>query len=447
MKIRQLEVKNFRGFEHKTFHFSDQFNLLIGDNGTGKSSIIEALGVGASALLKGFKEVYLPPCPQEYFRCVEYIKEQILTLEPQYPLTVSCKGFIDGYGDIEWCSTMNGKSSDEYFALRDSYGTTRFMISVSPNIEKFAKKLQTRVNRGEDVVLPLIASFATDRLQKKPQREVIETLKPESRIIRGYDDCLESGVNPEPLLKWFKTMEISALQRKTSFKIMEAVKEAIQVCLEESGVRRISYDILADDLLIKFNDGRTLTFRMLSDGIRNMLAMVAGIAYRAAVLNPHLGTEVAKQTPGIILIDEIDLHLHPKWQRRVIEDLKRTFPKIQFFATTHSPFMIQSLREGELIDLNSLNNSPMAEYESKSIEEVAEYVMGVKEVQRSERYKKMKEVAKEYYTLLEEAKKADPKRLENLKAELDNLIEPYSDKVAYYAFLEMKRAAAGLGKD
>jgi len=70
-----------------------------------------------------------------------------------------------------------------------------------------------------------------------------------------------------------------------------------------------------------------------------MLGMVADIAYRSAVLNPQLGSEAAQKTPGIVLIDEIDLHLHPKWQRRVVEDLRATFPALQFVATTHSPFI------------------------------------------------------------------------------------------------------------
>jgi hypothetical protein len=180
---------------------------------------------------------------------------------------------------------------------------------------------------------------------------------------------------------------------------------------------------------------------MLSDGVKNMIGMVADIAYRCVTLNPQFDGEAARLTPGIVLIDEIDLHLHPKWQRRVVEDLKRTFPKIQFFATTHSSLIIQSLREGELIDLNNPDLLPAAEYENKYQEYITEYIMHTPNTNRNDRHQQMMETAERYYQMLENANNTSPEELENLKIELDELIEPYSDDVAYHAFLKMKRLA------
>ena len=175
-----------------------------------------------------------------------------------------------------------------------------------------------------------------------------------------------------------------------------------------------------------------------------MFAMVADIAHRAAILNPQFGEKAPAETPGIVLIDEIDLHLHPSWQRRVVDDLRRTFPRIQFIATTHSPFIIQSLRPGELVDLQK---DVTGEYVNRSIEDIVEGVMGIKVPQRSERYEKMYKAAKEYYQVLQEAKEASPEEKRELKQKLDELTAPFSDNVAYHAFLEMERIAAGLGKD
>lgn len=432
MKIRQLEVKNFRGFEHETFHFSDQFNLLIGDNGTGKTAVLDALAIAAGTFSERFvvsrrHNVYddRSRIQDTDIRQVNSENGQNLSRKYQYPVEVSCQAVINGQ-DINWTKSLHPQAR-----------------SITPEIGIALEQIATKVKHGEPITLPLIIYYGTGRLWGKKRRDEIELAQPFLRS-QVYIDCLDPRSNL--ILDWFKVVDISVLQGQEASVILNAVKEALSICDIESW-QSFTYDPSEDDLIATAKDSRTLPFRMLSDGVKNMLGMVADIAFRAAILNPHLGPEAARKSPGIVLIDEIDLHLHPKWQRRVIEDLKRTFPEIQFFATTHSPFMIQSLREGELIDLNSPDNTPMAEYESKSIEEVAEYVMGVEDVQRSERYKKMKEVAKEYYTLLEEAQKVDPNRLENLKAELDRLIEPYSDKVAYYAFLEMKRAAAGLGKD
>jgi predicted ATP-binding protein involved in virulence len=196
--------------------------------------------------------------------------------------------------------------------------------------------------------------------------------------------------------------------------------------------------------LAKAKDGRLLPLRMLSDGVRNVLAMVADIAYRAAMLNPHLGRDAAKKTSGIVLIDEIDLHLHPSWQRHIVEDLHRTFPEIQFIATTHSPFIVQSLRKGKLLNLDPQESS---EYYDQSIEDITENVMGVELPQKSERFLKMKAAAKEYYAVLEESQDASPELKEKLKIKLKELEMPYSDNPAYHAYLELKREAAGMSEE
>ena len=112
----------------------------------------------------------------------------------------------------------------------------------------------------------------------------------------------------------------------------------------------VSYDKRTDELI--YSDGdETLPIRLLSSGFRNLLGMVFDIAYRMAVLNPDLLEDITEKTPGIVLIDEIDLHLHPNWQWRVIDALKNTFPKVQFIATTHSPIIIASCKEEKLITL------------------------------------------------------------------------------------------------
>jgi len=236
-----------------------------------------------------------------------------------------------------------------------------------------------------------------------------------------------------------KKQEQIALQRKSN-RMYDGVKQAIKNAM--GGVQDLLYDLEEEDVVVCFSSGETLPFRLLSEGVRNMLGMVADIAYRAAILNPHLAEKVCQSTPGIVLIDEIDLHLHPKWQRRVVDDLRRTFPQLQFIATTHSPFIVQSLRPGDLIDLEK---KPSGEYANRSIEDITEVVMGVPVPQRSYRYQQMYEAAQEYYRVLQEVTTASPAEKENLKKRLDELVAPFSDNVAYHAFLEMQRIAAEHG--
>ncbi|MEA5618067.1 AAA family ATPase [Cronbergia sp. UHCC 0137] len=424
MKIRQLELQNFRCFEHKTFEFSDQFNVFIGDNGTGKTAILKALSNGASFVLLFVREIPARDyqIDQDDIRHIKYYKSEIPTFERQFPFKVSCQGIIN-----------NHESSWHIQMLNDN--EPRF----SPyNAQYIFQQLVDQVSKGEDIILPLIAYYGTNRLWMPETENDIKTIKPGSRL-QGYIDCLNPVSNLRALLEWLKTMEIASLQRGQVINLLDTVKTVIISCIENC--QEVKYDILEDQLMVTFDNKTELPLRMLSDGFRTMLTMVADIAYRAAVLNPQLGSEAAKLTPGIVLIDEIDLHLHPKWQRRVVEDLKRTFPNIQFFATTHSPFIIQSLREGELIDLNNPDLIPAAEYENKYTEYIMEYIMHVPNTNRNDRHQQMMETAERYYQMLENANNSSPEELENLKIELDELIEPYSDDVAYHAFLKMKRLA------
>lgn len=125
-----------------------------------------------------------------------------------------------------------------------------------------------------------------------------------------------------------------------------------------------------------------LIFQQLSDGYRNDIKIVTDIATKMCILNPYLGKDTLILTPGIVVIDELDLSLHPTWQRRIVDILKDLFPKVQFICATHSPFIIQSLEPGELITLDSILDE---EYSGQSIEDIAEDVMNVKIAQYSEK--------------------------------------------------------------
>ena len=429
MKVLELHIQNFRGFREQTFRFSDQFTVLIGDNGTGKTAILEALAVGVGSFLLGIDRMSSRTIQPDEIRRVKYHVEEgdAGWVEPQFPVSVSCAGVVSER-EAEWSRSIEGEGG---------HTTTK----DARQIVEIARDLQQMVRDGRQVLLPLIAYYGTGRLWLQKRKRSIQPMKPGSRS-RGYAECLDPASNEGMFLRWCKQMEMGALQRKKPIPALDAVRAAIATCMDNWD--SVYYDVLRDELVASLADGRILPFRMLSDGVRNMLGMAADIAHRAALLNPHLGKKAARETPGVVLIDEIDLHLHPKWQRRAVDDLRRAFPKIQFVATTHSPFIIQCLRAGELINMNDC--SPSA-YEGRSIEDIAEDVMGIEVPQRSERYREMMTAAEEYYRVLRQAESASPEEAERLKTRLDELAMPFSDDVAYHAFLKMEREAAGLGDD
>ncbi len=425
--IGELTLHNFRSFKEKSFIFTGDVNLLIGRNGKGKTAILDALAIAVGPLLEALAPRSRRQLQGDDARRVSYEKGGLLTIEPQLPAKIACRGL----------------TSDDQFhwelALTEPGPDAEATSQPSPKLSGFASFLARAVQKGYDATLPLISYYGTGRLWLQKATSV-DPMKPGSRL-RGYTGCLDPASDLGQVWGWFKQMELIQLQKGSEIGALTAAKRALASCLE--GWDDVHYDVQLDELVARAQGGPTLPFRMLSDGVRNMLAMVADMAYRSAVLNPHLSADATEKTPGIVLIDELDLHLHPTWQGKVLESLRRTFPRVQFFATTHSPFIVQSLRPGELIDLD--DDEP-GEYYQRSIEDIAEDVMGVPVPQRSARWKEMMAEAREYYRLLQE-KSASPEDLARKKARLDALIEPFSDNPAYVAFLQMKREAAGLGGD
>ena len=436
MKIHTLQLRNFRKFEDYTFQFHPDFTVLIGDNASGKSSVLDALAVMLGTYIPKYQNgVVRGGIKNKDARLRIFEKYDQVTLELQKPTFLNAQGTLHG-NDLEWKRKLGDRGKD----ARD------FILIGEDDF--------TSVSNGEDVDLPILLYYGTGRLWDIHRKVPIGT--PDSRM-DGYRNCLDPKSDHNLFEKWFSQLELSALQNNKKIAVLEAVREATMMCIP--GAKRFYYDVANGALMIELEDEGYCLFNNLSDGYRNMVAMVADIAHRAARLNPHMGVNVATECSGVVLIDEIDLHLHPKWQRRVVGDLQKAFPKIQFIVTTHSPFIIQSLDPGEVIDLNEINDestissnqkiaepSPKGEYSNKSIEDILEDIMGIKVPQRSRPYQDMHSAAIEYYQLLQDAKDSDPQKKEELKRKLDELSAPFSDNQAYHAFLEMERMAAGLGK-
>lgn len=436
MKIHTLQLRNFRKFEDYTFQFHPDFTVLIGDNASGKSSVLDALAVMLGTYIPKYQDgVVKGGIKNKDARLRIFEKYDQVTLEQQKPTFLNAHGTLHE-NELEWKRKLGDRGKD------------------ARNLTLIGEKDFTDVSNGEDVDLPILLYYGTGRLWDVHRKVPIG--KPESRMV-GYRNCLDPKSDHNLFEKWFSQLELSALQNNKNIAVLEAVREATKMCIP--GAKRFYYDVANGALMIEFENEGYCLFDNLSDGYRNMVAMVADIAHRAARLNPHMGANVATECSGVVLIDEIDLHLHPKWQRHVVGDLQKAFPKIQFIVTTHSPFILQSLDPGEVIDLNEINDestinsnqkiaepSPKGEYSNKSIEDIVEDIMGIEMPQLSRRYQDMYSAAIEYYQLLQDAKDSDLQKKEELKRKLDELSAPFSDNQAYHAFLEMERMAAGLGK-
>lgn len=451
MRIQEMNIENFRKFETQHFKFHPQFTVIIGNNATGKTSILDALSILMGTYLLDFEIVTgerrtATIYPNE-IRRLFVDKAGIPSPVYQENVSLSCKGFIHNqpYGDNEnnlWAR----KIVPEFKSMSRTF---------AKNVIALGREDHGKVKRGENFTLPLLAYYGTGRLWKQKRNLKSQVEIEANSPLMGYRDCLDPASNQHLLKKWFKQYTVAQAGKREPIQQLEAMRQAVIDTIDEC--EEFYYDVTYDEMVVKFIDRDYSFYSDMSDGYRNMLGMVADIAHRAARLNPHLGGNVVRETPGIVLIDEIDQHLHPKWQRNVVDDLKRVFPNIQFIATTHSPFIIQSMNRGEVLDLNSMvdvriegQNSepaPSFAYEDKSIEDIVEDIMGIKLPQISKRKQDMLNTAKEYYRVLQEASNAEisNEMKEQLKTKLDELSLPYSDNVAYHAFLEIERLAVGLG--
>lgn len=435
MKINRLRLLNFRCFQDYELTLSDRFTLLIGDNGTGKTTILDALAISTDGFLLGIPETQ-PSDRRTISRddarhnLQRFGQSTTKEIESDISL-IKAIGIVDDK-TTEWSRYKDYKTHHEYDVSQISYDNR--IIELAENLAK--------QRSNPKIFFPVIGYYGTGRLWKNIDSFPVETLSPDSRLV-GYRACLNPASNLEQLFRWFKTQELAALQKNETRHVLEAVRNAIAEMIP--GAKRAWWDVDWDEILIESDiQGKiqTIPFHLLSDGYRNMIGMVADIAYRMATLNPQLEADVIKQTQGIVLIDEIDLHLHPKWQREVVGRLLNTFPKVQFVASSHSPFIIQSLYGRDDCLLWDLEKAAPLSIESKSIEDIAENQQGVEIPQQSQRFLAMEKVAIEYYETLQGLRIASDEEKQRLKQKLDDLLEPYSDNPAFQAFLKMERQAA-----
>jgi len=422
MRIDKLHLHNFRNFEEASFEFNKNFTVIIGENGTGKSSILQGLRLAAASFMLGIDEAERYHIQREDVRRID-IESRFI---PQKNCSFKASGELNDQ-PITWKRTLSRLGG------RTDYKEANELIEI-------AERLNKAVNEDfkEDVDLPVICYFNTSRLWVDSY-VTVKLKKKGARLQDGYARCVDNRTDKKSPMEWLKSASWKKLKNKPDSVLLDAVLEAIDICIPNW--KPSEWDEDSDDLGGHYSQDDLSSFvplSFLSDGLKTMGAMVAEIAYRCAILNPHYGKEAIRESKGIVLIDEIDMHLHPKWQRQVVNDLKKAFPNIQFIVTTHSPFIVQSLDSDELINLDAtINETPY----KLSIQDVAADIMQVNT--RSEKYSNQNGDAERYLKALDKAVNVSEEEKEKI---LETLVEiENSNDPAFSAFLKMNRLAK-LGK-
>ncbi|WP_437547078.1 AAA family ATPase [Sorangium sp. So ce367] len=352
MRIDEIRLSNFRAFERFALHLEPRLTVLVGRNGTGKTTVLEGLAVALGAWLSFFNASRDDrPIPKSAARFVTTMHGGVPSTATCYPVRVEASGETP-LGHVAWARELRGADS------RTTTGVTKSGREGPLEATRFMPRgIEDAISGAEPIALPVLAYYGTGRLWHHKRDRNPERAGLKSRL-QGYRASLEAASDQKGFEAWMAWREEDRVQRlaraaeegrplsEVRSPELEGVSAAACACLE--GARRIYYSANHQELRVDFLDGSSLPFGALSDGQRNLIAVAADIAWRATQLNPQLGAEAPARATGVVLIDEVDLHLHPAWQWRVLDDLLRAFPGIQFVVTTHSPQVMSAAPRGSV---------------------------------------------------------------------------------------------------
>lgn len=334
MRIERLELRNFRCFEHISAKLHPKMNVMVGINGTGKTTMLEAIRIFVGAafceLDKIENRISSPSIADDDVR--------LHNLESQYPVR------IEGVVDVDK-GLLPDKLAQWDRTLEKYGGRTKF--DNSKDVKSLSKNIQSIIRDGKDIPIPVIAYYSTDRYKKEKRNTGLEA---DGSRLRGYYNALDSTTNIWFFLNIIKTETLWELQEGKKSAVLSMVRKVIVQCVPDC--KEIKHDVKQDKLIITQANGEKVPFSSLSDGVRNVLSMVMELALRCYLLNPSQGENAPSETPGIVLIDEIDLHLHPEWQLHILNDLTSVFGRIQFIVSTHAPLILSSLQDGEILSIS-----------------------------------------------------------------------------------------------
>jgi predicted ATP-binding protein involved in virulence len=349
MRIDRLEIKNFKKFSDYTLNLHPQFTLLVGDNGTGKTTILDALAIAAGVWLVNSPDTTLNNSrrnilPSE-IRLEAIATNTVTQFIERKPTQITAIGTINDR-PVTWLRQIKTNGS------RTSNTEAKQALDI-------ISTLFQQVESGAKIWLPVMAYYGAGRSwlpsNQRDPKALINTLP--SRRWDAFYDCFEERIRITDLHTWFQKEAIASVNRQGQMRSgYNVVKFAILRCIPDAD--DLWFDGDRGEIVVAI-DGEPQPFSNLSAGQKMMVALIADLAIKIVTQNASFLTEeldrdnkklpqILQQTSGLVMIDEIDVHLHPKWQRRVVKDLKSSFPLIQFVCTTHSPIIISEV-EAECI--------------------------------------------------------------------------------------------------
>jgi predicted ATP-binding protein involved in virulence len=401
MKIKHVKIQDFRGIEDLSLDFSsNNINVFIGVNGVGKSSIIDCLCLLLSAYVKELRETFSQRELQESFESNYAAGSVKIIGQMTGDLVINNYGVL---GDGNNVNQYSRKLRNEIDDVKNGAESSNLEILIDHHHKDF--EWSRKIERGKDesvqrsgeiglidiideivpsyspdLSIPLVLCYPVNRAVLDISLELSDTSK--FTQLKAFDDSLTGARSGfDEFFRWFRSLEdLENEERRDAPEYrdhrLEAVRKALPQFLPEFTNLRIRRSPLR---MTVFKQGRELIINQLSDGEKCLLAMVSDLARRLAIANPGLADPL--QGEGIILIDEIELHFHPQWQRGILPTLSATFPNCQFIVSTHSPQIVSDVQPNAIYLLqqtpNGLTVSHAASSYGRDSNQILEDLMGV----------------------------------------------------------------------
>lgn len=363
MYLKELEVSNFKMFDNIKLEFEPGFNILLGDNGVGKTTILEAASVAISGFLTGMEDV---PARNIYKQDVRYkiIKDN---------MGIPNKIYNTGSTQIRCLMEYKGICYEWVRAKKNSSSSSKTTMTPK-DIQHVSQRLINSMNE----VLPLISYQGAARhwLTTRADADVKKIKQLHDRRC-GYLGCLDRKLNLNSVYDWCMQMEWNTMKlhkEPHNYKVFMKIISDFMCYMNDGAESEVIYDVNSRKLLY-VEKGDCKEIEDLSAGYQSILSLIIDLAYRIAVLNPDIGDNML-EVEGIVLIDEIDSNLHPKWQWKIVDAITKIFPKVQFIAATHSPIIVSSCKNANIISIGYDEIDYIADSYAYSVNEILRDMLG-----------------------------------------------------------------------